>query len=266
MHTRPQHYRAIFGPWWGAVNLLWFLLSSADTLVGKYGAPEFKQAWDASWVAPRWGWGVWVIGVAVITAIFAVEYSYRYIKKHEKDLEAERAKNVGSRIEGEITHGYLDFRRFADDGQFPFMASGCTATFYVEAVNHNDTPAMLRADKSSVEFAVQMGIQKKTFHGVWDHIRPNVLAVDDETVKDNRVLDFFDVWKLLTKGYPASGHMGFLVEGFDQSFAFGKQTVDAEVVITIVDTLSKSHILRASLPLRVGTMYSLQDRMKKTPI
>src|SRR5258708_761282 len=113
MHTRSEHYRAIFGPWWATVNALWALLSSADTLVGKYGSEEFKKAWDASWVAPRWGWKVWLIGLAIITAIFAIEYSYRHIKKHETSSQArendlqqrlsdEQAKNQRPDFAGEL--------------------------------------------------------------------------------------------------------------------------------------------------------------------
>src|ERR1700691_1498092 len=103
MHTRAGHYKAIFGPWWAVLNGLWTLLSSADTLVGKYGSDDFKKTWDAAWITPKWGWKVWAIGVSVSTAIFAIEYSFRHIKKHEmegaareeslrRDIDAEKIR------------------------------------------------------------------------------------------------------------------------------------------------------------------------------
>jgi len=91
---RARHYKAIFGPWWAAVNGLWTLLSSAETLVGHYASVDFKMAWDAAWIAPKWGWKVWIIGVAVSTAIFAVEYSYREIVKHNATIG-----NLAARLE-----------------------------------------------------------------------------------------------------------------------------------------------------------------------
>jgi hypothetical protein len=87
MHTKRQHFKDIFGTWWTAVNSVWTLLSSADALVDHYGSTDFKRSWDAAWITPKWGWKVWIIGIAVTTAAFAVEYSYRQIKRLEAEID-----------------------------------------------------------------------------------------------------------------------------------------------------------------------------------
>jgi hypothetical protein len=84
-HTRFTHLKGVFGPWWIAVNGLWTLASSADVLVGHYASASFKAAWDAAWIAPKWGWTVWVIGFLLITVGSAFEYSFRYIRQHENE-------------------------------------------------------------------------------------------------------------------------------------------------------------------------------------
>ena len=82
-HNRFAHLKGVFGPWWVAVNGVWALLSSADVIVTHYAPESFRAAWDAEWIAPKWGWSVWAIGFLIITAASAFEYSFRYIRKHE---------------------------------------------------------------------------------------------------------------------------------------------------------------------------------------
>jgi hypothetical protein len=92
MHTRRKYYRAIFGRWWGIVNGLWTLLSSVETLVDHYASKAFQESWNAAWIAPKWGWRVWGLGVVASTAVFAIEYSYRCIRQEESKTETEQQK------------------------------------------------------------------------------------------------------------------------------------------------------------------------------
>ncbi len=86
VYTRWAHAKGIFSPWWAAVNLVWFALSSADTLVSKYGSDALKSAWNSWWVKPKWGWKVWAIGFAVSTLASLFEYSYRSVRFRETEL------------------------------------------------------------------------------------------------------------------------------------------------------------------------------------
>lgn len=97
MYSRRAHYGAIFGKWWLGVNTIWTLLSSADTLVAHYGSPDFEKQWDEVWIAPKWGWKIWGLGVAVITTIFAIEYTYR--RSVVKDSEVRAIHNKLQEIE-----------------------------------------------------------------------------------------------------------------------------------------------------------------------
>src|ERR1700691_3057327 len=82
MYNRWQHLKGIFNIWWLAVNGAWLLVSSADTLVGKFATPAFKNYWDSQFVTPKWGWKVWIIGFAVLTMAYVFEFSYRLVKRH----------------------------------------------------------------------------------------------------------------------------------------------------------------------------------------
>jgi len=84
-HSRAQHLRGVFGPWWAIVNGIWALLSSADTLVGHYASVAARAKWDAAWIAPKWGWKAWLVGFCVITTVFGIEASYQFCKKWERD-------------------------------------------------------------------------------------------------------------------------------------------------------------------------------------
>jgi hypothetical protein len=41
---------------------------------------------DAEWITPKWGWKMWGLGVAMSTAVFAIEYSCRRIREFEAKL------------------------------------------------------------------------------------------------------------------------------------------------------------------------------------
>jgi hypothetical protein len=87
VHTRWTHARGVFGPWWLTVNTLWTLISSADTVVNKYGTDILKSRWNSLWITPKWGWSVWFAGFCLITVGFAFEWSFRQIRKLEKEPE-----------------------------------------------------------------------------------------------------------------------------------------------------------------------------------
>jgi hypothetical protein len=105
MHTRTEHFKAVFGAWWAVVTAIWSLISSADTLVGKYGSDSLKKWWDAAWT-PKWGWKVWIIGLLIITLAFVLEFTFREIRKKETDfqqqLDEEKDKNQRPDYKGTI--------------------------------------------------------------------------------------------------------------------------------------------------------------------
>jgi len=91
--------------------VLWSLISSADTLVGKYGSDSFKKAWDAEWIAPKWGWKVWIIGLLIITVVFMFEFTFRESSKREtglrQQLDEEKSKNQRPEYIGRIYEAFI---------------------------------------------------------------------------------------------------------------------------------------------------------------
>jgi hypothetical protein len=136
MHARGEHYKAIFGPWWAIVNGLWTLLSSADTLVGKYGSDTFKKTWEAAWIAPKWGWKVWVIGILASTVIFAVEYSFRHVnrslERNRRDYETELKK-----VKDELEAKKLEFASLTTK---PDISGKIIVAFWEVYRDINETP------------------------------------------------------------------------------------------------------------------------------
>ncbi|HXM61484.1 MAG TPA: hypothetical protein VN950_11580 [Terriglobales bacterium] len=175
MLTRGEHYKAIFGPWWAVVNGLWALLSSADTLVAKYGSVEFKKTWDEAWITPKWGWKIWAIGLLASTVLFALEYSFRHtrrildqahngrkaeVKKVEDELAVANAKinklETMPDISGEILVAFWEVRRDLDG-----MPWSKHSRYYIKLrlVNHNDVPCTI--NKYSLSIA-NYGDDKRT--------------------------------------------------------------------------------------------------------
>jgi hypothetical protein len=97
-YTRWIHTKGIFGPWWAALNAFWAVLSSADMLVSKYASESFQKQWNATWVTPKWGWEIWIIGALLITVLFEFEHSFRHIVKHEKS-HLERETKLATKLE-----------------------------------------------------------------------------------------------------------------------------------------------------------------------
>jgi hypothetical protein len=61
-------------------------------LVNHYASKPLQDSWNAAWIAPKWGWRVWGLGVTVSTAVFAIEYSYRRIRQEEAKTDSARHK------------------------------------------------------------------------------------------------------------------------------------------------------------------------------
>src|ERR1700683_1865750 len=167
MYTRKEHYKAIFGPWWAMLNGLWSILSSADTLVGKYGSDGLRRAWDASWVAPRWGWKIWAAGVAVTTAIFAIELSFRRITKHEIEAEA-REKQLQGRLDEQLANKPLirgavlvAFSTFGQSLVGRPIHSHTRLVLVLKLTNHKDVPTTI--DK--YELMIRIGTQDRIVLG-----------------------------------------------------------------------------------------------------
>lgn len=226
--------------------------------IALFGVTIGEHVWEKNVAV---GWLEW------LAMTFFCFGAYQAWNNTDKKLQSEIRKQAGARIEGKIVLGYLDIRK--DDPRnpaagFPFMAQGCCVTLYVDVVNHNDSPVRFRAADTMLKAI----INGRNFYGRWEHIPAQLLRVDDNRVKSDVLIDFFDGFYFsnqLQKGDPHLGHIRFLVEDFDQSIARGNKEVNAEVVVTIVDTLSKEHTICATLPLRVGTMWSINDAVKQTP-
>jgi hypothetical protein len=99
--------------WWWAViyGLAWSLLCSIDVLIGHYASESFKAAYNKAWVAPKWGWAVWIIGLLVITILVIIEGSYRYASNLEDriapKLEIPQIAYEQPLAQGAMTH-YFD--------------------------------------------------------------------------------------------------------------------------------------------------------------
>jgi hypothetical protein len=135
MYTRLTHAKAVFGPWWVGVNLLWTAISSADTLANKYASDAFKQNWNSLWITPKWGWSVWITGFCVITAVFAFESSFRQIKKTEKEPERPfltiqlAADNLLDTSEEISRRDYLFLRNFGKRTAFDIKIADLSRTW-----------------------------------------------------------------------------------------------------------------------------------------
>lgn len=178
----------------------------------------------------------------------------------DKKLREEVLKHQGARLEGVIKRGYLDMR-VPTKLDFAFMVKGCCITLLVEIVNHNQFSARVMPSRTSLEAV----IQGRSYHGEWVHSPQGMLVVNDDTVKVKAISDFFDEMyysSAIEQGEPRIGHIMFLVEDFDQEVAKDKHQLDADITITINDTLSKPHVVSASMPLMIGKMLSAEEARK----
>ena len=176
----------------------------------------------------------------------------------DKRLQQEMLKHQGARLEGLVKRGYLDMRSLEDRNSSAMMASGCRVTLLVEITNHNHTPARLKPSDTKL----QILIESKIYNGEWEHIPTGALLVDDDTVKVKTVTDFFDGMYYSTaiqQGEPHVGHIRFIVKEFNQEIARGRTQLDAKVIVTITDTLSKSHTIGSSVSLMVEKMLPVRD-------
>ena len=96
---RVKHVGHIANWWWAVMYGVWTLLCSFDVLVEHYGTDSFRVAYNNLWIAPKWGWKVWIIGLLAITVLAVLEGSYRHSSalrdKHGDELsklEAARAE------------------------------------------------------------------------------------------------------------------------------------------------------------------------------
>jgi hypothetical protein len=78
-YSRWKHFTKILSRWWLMLNAAWALLSSADTLVSHYGSTDLRKAWDASWIAPKWGWTTWALGLLFITLVLTFEVTFQAV-------------------------------------------------------------------------------------------------------------------------------------------------------------------------------------------
>jgi hypothetical protein len=205
-------------------------------------------------------------GVASIVLMFVAQYE---AWKVERDaLEAEELSHEGSNIRGDIKLGYLETRSARLSPTFEHGIPGsveylwsdlpekyCWVCFFVDAVNQNSTPARFRSEKATVELT----LNGKRFHGRWQQILIG-LAVDDDQRSDIRLIDMFDGWfaggQGLQMGIPWLGDMAFLVEPFDRALIVGKDSVDADVKISLYDTLGKEHTIEtAGVELLFGRLH-----------
>lgn len=102
--ARASHVGQIARSWWAMIyGLVWSALCSVDVLVGHYGTDSFKTAYNSAWIAPKWGWKVWIIGLLVITVLVIVEGSFRDAREREaghaianesRDKEIERLSHL----------------------------------------------------------------------------------------------------------------------------------------------------------------------------
>jgi len=210
---------------------------------------------DPSILARIARWSGVLTGLASVILVFVAQYDAWLTTR--KQLESEERRHEGSDIHGNIVLGYLETKSARLSPSFEHGVPGqgsvryswpdlpekeCWVCFFVDAVNRNSTPARFRAEKGTVEVTIE-GIQ---FHGKWQHIVVG-LAVDDVRRSDVRLLDIFDGWfagrQGLELGVPWFGDIAFLVEPFDRSLTRGKDSIDADVKVSIYDTLEKAHII-----------------------
>lgn len=86
--TRARHVFHIARWWWALIYTgAWSAISIAETMVAHYGSDTVKAAYNRAWLAPRWGWKVWIIGILVITLFCIVEGSYRHTQALQAKLD-----------------------------------------------------------------------------------------------------------------------------------------------------------------------------------
>jgi len=88
---------ALLRPLGVTVASLWSLFSFAATLRDNLLTPETQSAWSTLHILqylPQWGWEEWLIGLLIITLIFALEGSYRlYERERAKKESPEELRN-----------------------------------------------------------------------------------------------------------------------------------------------------------------------------
>ena len=144
---------------------------------------------------------------------------------------------------------------------FAFVTKGCCITLLVEIVNHNQTSARVMPSRTSLEAV----IKGRSYHGERVHSPRGMLVVNDDTVKVKAISDFFDEMyysSAIEQGEPRIGHIMFLIEDFDHEVAKDQPQLDADLTITINDTLSKPHVVSTSMPLMIGKILSAEDARK----
>jgi hypothetical protein len=245
--------------------------------MGKFG--KFLSAIGSDWLARMSGpltvpftlAALWFsstaarISFAVLAVVAALLTCYRIWVKEYDRAEAEEAKNINSRIEGEIRRGYLEHRK----AELTYVLGGakyvwvtvprqfCYVYFLIDAVNCNDASATLRPDLSSVELTVN----GNTFHGKCSPI-PTGLGVNDDFRKVKLISDAFNV-SPLRRAVPWMGELGFVIESFDGSLTEGKDTLLASVRIKVVDSIKKTHALEnKNLEMLIGKLGIMGEEIK----
>jgi hypothetical protein len=185
--------RPFFGSWWAGVNLVWTALSSADTIVNKYGSDPFKQHWNSLWITPKWGWSVWITGFCVITAICAFESSFREIKNFDNEPERPfltiqfAAENLLDTSEEISRRDYLFLRNLGKRTAFDIKIDDLSRTW-----NGNTYIAkfariqLLEPNSTGVPITPEMSLNGVTYpcHSMQDRIWfCSLLVGEDEQIK-----------------------------------------------------------------------------------
>jgi hypothetical protein len=198
-------------------------------------------------------WSACLTGLATVSLIFRAQYDAWQLERDS--LEAERNKNAGSHITGELQLGYIDTRNYHFDVKsWQTLSLGCYVTVYVTAVNHNECSALFWAGKTTAELKVG----QQCFSGQWVQINLGLSFKDENRLNPNsQVYDFFGSLRPrspMQRSIPLDGFMCFIFENFDRNLLTDKTSIQAGFKIVIHDTLDKTHEIEGDLDLLIGSV------------
>jgi hypothetical protein len=224
--------------------LIWSIISSADTLVSKYGSTEFKEVWDKEWIAPKWGWKVWIIGALIITVAFMFEFTFRVIRKRETELETElkkeKDKNQRPEYQGRIEEALLGPASY-----FPVAAGKGRVT-----VNQEDSILVLKValfcardiggnvGTSVKDYSVKLCIDGNDYEGTWQCPVKELTQILVPLGSANlRVALGYRCIGSLRYLHTSNDHIPFYVKGLK----YEEKEQSADVVLTLIDLCDQPH-------------------------
>jgi hypothetical protein len=194
----------------------------------------------------------WLVFGAAVAFCFG---AYQAWNRTREELEKERTRNEGSRVEGKIDFALLDQKDKAANGTILFNDSVCFVTVLVWAENMNPAPAWFNTYANSFAM-LSLEIANTVYWGSYEMISvgQTEFTTTLTEIKIKNITDFFLRYQRepMQDGLPNNGWLRFRFIEPTQIMLAAKAGVPVTVILALKDTRNKTHQIKGSVVLQLN--------------